>query len=258
MSISTEHLILLEVDGGITPQQHNELQRRMASDPSIQESYDQILAVQEAFMTFEEKMPPKNLRSRILNSLPPADLESSNASKPGWVGRLWTLIMAPRPVSLAYAFTVGVLLTAGLFTVTDISSTASNTSTIAGTIRDASGEIEIPVAEAPETTRLQFVSSRISGVVVTTRGTDYVDVQLSFDAESSADIRIDYDDDALEPASIENRTPNTDVLMSSVERRLMLAGTGSVNHIFRFRMIQTDAPSPVVTILSDGEKIFEQ
>jgi len=70
----TEHLALIhaEIDGELDARQRGELARRLLADPDARSMRDQLQRLCALLDATEEVEPPSQLRSRILDALPPA------------------------------------------------------------------------------------------------------------------------------------------------------------------------------------------
>jgi hypothetical protein len=106
-----QDLLQHEIDGLNSTEESERLEQLLASDSSVRKTFDELTAVQVAFNSLTEKTPPLTLRASIMNSLPKAAVRTpaTEARVSVWQS-FQALIFQPRPLSLVYAFSVGILV----------------------------------------------------------------------------------------------------------------------------------------------------
>ncbi len=112
--MNDHHLNLLqaEIDGLNTEADSQTVQNLIASDSELKVAYEELQAVKLAMASLVEIEPPPTLRESIMNAIP--DHTPSQERAPETAGSFWSgivdMIRAPRPVSLAYAFSLGLIV----------------------------------------------------------------------------------------------------------------------------------------------------
>lgn len=208
MSEEYQDLLQREIDGINSADDSARLERIVATDASVRETFDELIAVRVAFESLSEKTPPLSLRASILNSLPdPERSVSRSTSRASVWDTIRDLIYNPRPASLAYAFSIGILVSFIGWTVVSLPGGPSIEPALIGTMAPG-GEHTIYEQDISPDVDLGKV------YVMLHRG--QVRVQLRWSGDRSATVRVSFNPAELFATGVESAMGRS--TLSSVTR----------------------------------------
>jgi hypothetical protein len=129
------NLIQAEIDGLNSDSDSARMRSLIAEHPELRTAFEELKAVKLAIESLGEIEPPATLRVSIMNAIPERAMEHSNTSEKAslWAG-IVSLVTSPKPVSLAYAFSLGLIVAFVATSVLIPPTTGSDIDQIAGTM----------------------------------------------------------------------------------------------------------------------------
>jgi hypothetical protein len=129
------NLIQAEIDGLNSDSDSARAHSLIAEHSELHTAFEELKAVKLAIESLGEKEPPLTLRTSIMNAIPERVMQPSNTSEKAslWAGII-SLVTSPKPVSLAYAFSLGLIVAFVAASVLLPPTTGTNIDQIAGTM----------------------------------------------------------------------------------------------------------------------------
>ncbi len=243
-------LLHREVDGLTTDAENERLRSLLESDHELRVAHDELQAVKVAFAAFQEKEPPPGLKDAIMRALPEQPPEVVSAPPRSWWAALTDRILTPRPVTLAYAFALGVVVA---FAVSTTFIPAGNID--AGDVVGAMGATDPYTNDTPR--EYPFSSNGVAGSVGVWETDDHFHIAVTWDAEGDIVARITFDERALSVARTENVKPAERLSTSTAPGVVELVGSGSIEHVVSFAKIGSGYVGVQIVIESNGEPVLD-
>ncbi len=111
--MNQEHLNLVqaEIDGLNSVAESQRLHNMIAGDPDLRVAFEELQSVKLAIESLVEVDPPASLKASIMQALPQPERARSKSSAPAsWWSGITDLVRLPKPISLAYAFSLGLIV----------------------------------------------------------------------------------------------------------------------------------------------------
>jgi hypothetical protein len=183
-----KELIQNEIDGLNSSEQSDDLAQLLKTDAAARQAFDELSIVQSAFESLPEVIPPGHLRTAIMESLPEMGYGTvREASRDQSHMSVWAsiqqLVMNPRPVSLAYAFSIGILVSFLAWNVVMMPSTGPVDPALVGTMASSGPPVvyEQPISGDLDVGR---ISARVRN--------GQVRVEVKWTGEMPASFRVAY------------------------------------------------------------------
>jgi hypothetical protein len=152
-------------------------------------AYEELQAVKLAMASLVEIEPPTTLRESIMNAIP----EDSRSNEPA--GSVWSgivdLIRAPRPVSLAYAFSLGLIIAFVVSTVLLPPVPTDNIDQVAGTM----AYTEMSGFETIAEYAIEDEEGKKEGSVRVARRQRQIIIEIVWDGGRDFEARVVYDEE---------------------------------------------------------------
>lgn len=189
--MNDHHLNLLqaEIDGLNTEAESQTVRNLIVSDAELKAAYEELQAVKLAMASLVEIEPPPTLKESIMNAIP------ENTPSNERTGSIWSgivdLIRAPRPVSLAYAFSLGLIIAFVVSTVLLPPVPTDNIDQIAGTMAftDLSG------FETIAEYAIEDEEGKKEGSVRVARRDRQIIIEIVWDGKREFQARVVYDEE---------------------------------------------------------------
>lgn len=189
------NLIQAEIDGLNSESDSARAQSLIAEHPELRTAFDELKAVKLAIESLSEVEPPATLRASIMNAIPERAMEHSNAPEPAsfWAG-IVSLVTTPKPVSLAYAFSLGLIVAFVVATVL-IPPSGTDAGQIAGTM----GAMNMSGFETIADFAIQEEDEEDErdGTVKVHQSSDMIIIEFSWERGRPVVANIEYDEDYL-------------------------------------------------------------
>lgn len=211
-----QDLLQHEIDGLNSSEESGRLRRLLMSDSSIRQIFDELSAVQVAFDSLAEKTPPQTLRASIMNSLPEAAWRTSTTeSRVSLWQSVQSLIFQPKPISLAYAFSVGILVSFIVWNMALLPDGASIDPGLVGTMAPAGSPIiyENDISD----------DARLGTIFVTSRN-GLIRVEIRWTGEQSATATVKYAPEIMYATGVES-------VMGESTLRSMTRSAASIEYV---------------------------
>ncbi|GMQ82640.1 MAG: hypothetical protein BMS9Abin05_2096 [Rhodothermia bacterium] len=129
------NLIQAEVDGLNSDSESARVRSLIADNSELRCSFDELNAVKLAIESLVEKEPPPTLRASIMNAIPERETERAPvAETTSWWESIASIVTSPKPVSLAYAFSLGLIVAFVVSTVLMPPTISTNTDQFLGSM----------------------------------------------------------------------------------------------------------------------------
>ncbi|TDI68674.1 MAG: anti-sigma factor [Bacteroidetes bacterium] len=225
------NLIQAEVDGLNSDSESEHLRNLIEENPTLRASFDELQAVKLAIESLVEIEPPPTLRASIMNAIPEREPEHASVTETtSWWASIASLVKSPKPVSLAYAFSLGLIVAFVVSTVLMPPPSSSNTDQFLGSIGAVSLSgfetiAEFAIEEEEE-------EDERDGSIKVHRSATLIVIEFTWDSSRPVTARITYDEEYLDytgytgtniaenSSSLTTRTEDGELTMSSDEGRL--------------------------------------
>ena len=190
------NLIQAEVDGLNSDSESAQVRSLIEENPELRSSFDELKAVKLAIESLVEKEPPPTLRASIMNAIPERETEhASVAESTSWWASIASIVTSPKPVSLAYAFSLGLIVAFVVSTVLMPPASSTNTDQFLGSIGAVSLSgfetiAEFGIEEEEE-------EDERDGSVKVYRDVSLIVIEFSWDSNRPVTARITYDEEYL-------------------------------------------------------------
>jgi hypothetical protein len=220
--MNDHHLNLLqaEIDGLNTEAESQTVRNLIASDAELKVAYEELQAVKLAMASLVEIEPPPTLRESIMNAIP----ENTPSNEPA--GSIWSgivdLIRVPRPVSLAYAFSLGLIVAFVVSTVFLPPAQTDSIDQIAGTmaVTDLS-DYEL-IAEY----EIEDEEGKKDGTVRVARRNNRIFIEFVWDDKRGFEARVVYDEEWADVIGTHAVRGYQNRRTKTVEGEVTVSGTG--------------------------------
>ena len=129
------NLIQAEIDGLNSDSESAQVRSLIEENSELRASFDELNAAKLAIESLVEKEPPPTLRASIMNAIPERETEHTPvAETTSWWAGITSIVTSPKPVSLAYAFSLGLIVTFVVSTVLMPPASSTNTDQFLGSI----------------------------------------------------------------------------------------------------------------------------
>lgn len=243
-------LLHREADGLTTDAESERLRSRLESDHELRVVHDELQAVKVAFAAFQEKEPPPGLKDAIMRALPEQPPEVASAAPRSWWAALTDRILTPRPVKLAYAFALGVVVA---FAVSTILIPTGNID--AGDVVGAMGDFQ--GMEKIELTAYPIMGDGVTGTIIVGRSAETVVVKFVWESDHLVEASIRYNESEM--SIVRTESPGLpQVFRTSMARGSFdFEGSGSIEEIVSFERFVVGGSDFDISVTSNGEVVFD-
>jgi len=252
-----EHLNLIqaEIDGANTAADSEHVERLLATDPDLKSAYEELQTVRLAIESFSELEPPASLKASVMNAIAeraPVAAPARPASS-RW-SALLDLVRLPRPVSLAYAFSLGLIVA---FVVTSVIAPPSGTGglePVGGTMVAPSLSDHVVLAEYP------FDDPSLEGGIRVAGDDSEVLVEFNWDNPGPVEVHFQVDGEILSVSGSRYLTRPTAFQTTATDREIIVTGSGPIRQMVAIDRFDGDSStgSLRIQVLSNGSPALDR
>jgi hypothetical protein len=188
------NLIQAEVDGLNSDSESEHVRTLIEENPSLRASFDELKAVKLAIESLVEIEPPPTLRASIMNAIPERETEHTSVTgTTSWWASIASFVTNPKPVNLAYAFSLGLIVAFVVSTVLMPPSSSSNTDQFLGSI----GAVSLGGFETIANFAIEEEDEE-EGSVTVYRNASLIVIEFSWDSSRPVTATITYDEEYLD------------------------------------------------------------
>lgn len=219
------------LDGDLTKQELADFEAALKTNPALREIQRSIAKADVMMREATSVEPPPELRQNVLRAVKAR--HAARASHSGWLERLTSKIrhkIEIKPsVGIGLGFAMGVLLLAGLSTVTDIPWNSVGAPEAVGTI----GNRQITDKEAVSKAIDISVDGKFTGLAEYVWSDRSLNIEISLDSPEAVIVTLEFDPTGLEIVSIAGLSESvTDMNYSEGSISIAHGGSGSFNLVF--------------------------
>lgn len=167
-----------ELDGTNSSSEHTELATLFDRDPSVKTLFDEMEKVDRLLAAVPMVEPPATLKPKVMNAI---TRQAASARIPGesWIERILAPLFQRPAWAVAYAFSIGIIVGLGVFTVVD--STGPEPQMVRGTIGDV---------RAPLLGRTNVIAGTATADIVVSALDDELRIDVMITSSDPATLRL--------------------------------------------------------------------
>lgn len=241
---NAEELLQREIDGENSPGESAELQRRIALDPKLKASADELLSLSRSLAAVGQEEPPQGFVADVMRAIRAKGARVTG----GWI-ETWRAAFGRRP-ALGYSLSLAAGIVLGALAIGAFGPSALS-------IRDeaAVGTILPPgrLGSFREVDRQQLTSEGLQGEAVTRRGDRTIQAELRVESIQPVGLTLEFDANSFSPLGFGRSVAAAgDVVLEPGRVRIAHSGTGTYQVFLGAR---SPRPAPL-TLKIEGEGVL--
>lgn len=242
------------LDGDLTEQEISDFEAALKTDPTLREIQKSIQSVDILMRDATSVEPPPQLRQNVMRAV--KEHHAANSAQPGWltgvISRVKRKMEIQPSMGIGFGFAMGVLLLAGVSTMTDIPWNSVGGPEAVGTI----GNQKI-IDNAAITNAIDIsVEGKFSGLVEFEWTDRSVSIDVSIESPEALTVALEFESTDLEIISIENLSESiTDINYDMGSILISHDGSTSFSLVFERQSAKT---SDLTLIVSQAGEILNE
>lgn len=181
-----------ELDGTISPSEHQELATHLEQDPSVKEYRDEMQTLSQLLAAVPFVDPPKTLKTRVMRAIAAQESPVRSASRRSWFEHILEPFTRRPAWAVTYAFAAGIIV--GLAVISVVETAGLDTGVVQGTIVSV---------ESPTVAKAHIATGTATAEVLVKR----LDEELRVDVrlQSSGDVTVTLAPDGADSVTLESK-----------------------------------------------------